>query len=264
MGAEKRIGEASIGDALSKLFDEMRISMEDVSTEVNHWSRRALWEPGYRSWIRSLSIGLDDMDNDKAGEVFATWLSAFDYRLYSKQTIEYIREAFGKIPEKYRERKIADFLPAKNAVYMSVMAGCSGLILGDNGVGKTSFLWACYKELFSRNITVQVIEARDLVNRINADRASGNSVESIIQMDWMHPRLFIDELDKARQSDASFGELIALIGKRYDAGLQTVCCANGRPETITETIPQHVYSRLTGRAEGNFGIVFGGNDRRRD
>lgn len=171
------------------------------------------------------------------------------------------------VPERYINRELSDF-PTRQATAQKVISGASGLIIGANGVGKTAFLWAMYKHLVRTNdrlYPVKIITAPDLLEVLNRDVIIGKSkILSVIDMDWGKwlPRLFIDECDKIRDSEASFQCLIELIGYRYEHKLQTVCVANGTPDTIQQVIPQHMYSRITGEAEGNFRSHFVGKDYR--
>lgn len=169
------------------------------------------------------------------------------------------------IPEKYRRFTVADF-PEKQKWADLILNGASGLIFGDNGVGKTAFISAMYMELLRRNQgPVILINAPALMEQLNKDVAGGNMLHSIIEMEWgkFIPHLFIDEMDKIRYTEASFQNLFELINYRYSWNLQTVCVANGDGKAIREKIPQAVISRLTGNKEGNFGVMFGGADRRR-
>lgn len=167
------------------------------------------------------------------------------------------------VPERYANRELSDY-PTRQSTAQKVLSGASGLIIGANGVGKTGFLWAVYKHIVRSNdrlYPVKIITAPDLLETLNKDVIIGKSKTlSVIDMDWGKwlPRLFIDECDKIRDSEASFQCLIELIGYRYEHKLQTVCVANGTPDTIQQVIPQHMYSRITGEAEGNFKSYFTG------
>ena len=169
------------------------------------------------------------------------------------------------VPERYRNLSMSDF-PEKKKWADLIIQGSSGLIFGDNGVGKTAFITAMYMELLRRGESpVILIGAPSLMEQLNKDVAAGSLLKSVIEMEWGRfvPRLFIDELDKVRYTEASFQNLFALIDYRYQWNLQTVCVANGNKEEITKKVPQAVLSRLTGDAEGNFGVMFGGKDKRR-
>ena len=172
------------------------------------------------------------------------------------------------VPERYKDIEIDSF-QSRMATITKVINGHSGLIIGANGVGKTAFIWAIYKHLLRSNNKMwpaQIISAPVLMDTLNKDVIIGKSkLASVVEMDWGKwlPRLFIDECDKIRDSEASFQCLIELIGYRYEHKLQTVCVANGTPETIQQVIPQFMYSRLTGEAEGHFKSMFTGPDMRR-
>lgn len=171
------------------------------------------------------------------------------------------------VPERYKSLELSDFEKMQRTA-QAVLSGASGLIIGNNGVGKTAFIWAVYKHLVrsgDKMFPAKIITAPELLSILNRDVIVGkSSLQSVIDMDWGRwlPRLFIDECDKIRDSEASFQCLIELIGYRYEHKLQTVCVANGTPDTIQQVIPQHMYSRITGEAEGNFRSHFVGKDYR--
>lgn len=169
------------------------------------------------------------------------------------------------IPDKYRSLTLADF-PEKKKCADMIIAGSSGLIIGENGVGKTAFISVMYMEFIrTGKQPAVIINAPVLMEQINKDVAAGNMLHSIIEMEWgkFLPHLFIDEMDKIRYTEASFQNLFELINYRYSWNLQTVCVANGDGNAVREKIPQAVISRLTGNKEGNFNVMFGGVDRRR-
>lgn len=181
-------------------------------------------------------------------------------RLRAEATIE------KNVPEKYRFLTLDDF-PEKKKWADLIISGSSGLIFGDNGVGKTAFITVMYMELQRRgDVPAILINAPALMEILNKDVAEGNLLKNVIEMDWGRfvPHLFIDEMDKVRHTEASFQNLFALIDYRYKWNLQTVCVANGDKESITQKVSQAVISRLTGDNEGNFGVMFGGKDRRRN
>ena len=171
-----------------------------------------------------------------------------------------------KIPQKYREADVAELQPERRDLALRCIKGVSGFIMGGNGTGKSHFLWALYKDFVRRGMTpVLCMDAQSLVDLMKKDVQRGNFLDEVIQMDYGRflPHLFIDELDKVRDSEIEFGYIVRIIDWRYSHCLQTIVAANGSEEEIQRRIPQSVYSRLTGDREGNFGVVFGGGDRRR-
>lgn len=248
------------------LSDEIRKLMgyhEDKEERSATWQDMATRISGFRIFCRSVSADVDSCGGDVVESLFVRWLETFDPSTYSECMKSWIGEMLRAVPHRYEDITMCDFLPQKRDTWLKVMAGCSGIIVGANGVGKTSFLWAMYKELIGRCSAVKVVDARWMADAIQSDVRKGNRLDNVLEMDWMRDRLFIDELDKLDPKSQSFGLVVDLIGRRYDRGYQTVAVANGDAESVRTSIPQHVYSRLTGGKDGGFGIVFGGNDRRR-
>ena len=248
------------------LSDEIRKLVgyhEDKEERSATWQDMATRISGFQMFCRSVSADVGRCGGDEVEALFTRWLETFNPSTYSECMKEWICEMLRAVPRRYEGITIGDFLPQKRDTWLKVMAGCSGIIVGANGVGKTSFLWAMYKELVGRCSAVKVVDARWMADAIQSDVRKGNRIDSVLEMDWMRNRLFIDELDKLDPKSQSFGIVVDLIGRRYDRGYQTVAVANGDAESVRTSIPQHVYSRLTGGKDGGFGIVFGGNDKRR-
>lgn len=251
----------SIATSLRLVFDKFGIS-GDLPGKIS-WQNKAARIPEFRQFCLSLMINPENLDDAGIEALFSRWLSLFDPAYYSEYSKQHIAELISGIPKRYRNATL-DALPAvRRDLMVRVIAGSSGLIAGANGTGKSSFLYLAYRLLIERGLPCIICDAQTLVHGIQTDQKNGNSFEAIVETDWMVPRLFIDELDKIPPDKDSFAIMIDLIGKRYDAGLQTVACANGTPAEIQSTISQHAYSRLTGEAEGNFGVSFTGDDMRR-
>lgn len=251
----------SIATSLRLVFDKFGISV-DLPGKIS-WQNKATRIPEFRQFCSSLMINLDNLDDAGIETLFSRWLSLFDPAYYSEYTKHHIAELISSIPERYRNVSMSALPAVRRDLLVKVIAGSSGLIAGANGTGKSSFLYLAYRLLIERGLPCVICDAQTLVHGIQTDQKNGNSFEAIVETDWMVPRLFIDELDKIPPDKDSFAIMIDLIGKRYDAGLQTVACANGSPAEIQSTISQHAYSRLTGEAEGNFGVSFTGDDMRR-
>lgn len=170
------------------------------------------------------------------------------------------------VPPKYRDVTLASLDPERRPLAARVVAGASGLVIGGNGTGKTAFLMALFKELVGRDVTVRYAHAKTISDLINAEvYDERRTLEEVVRRDWGRnvEVLLVDELDKMTDSQASRINLYELVDWRYSHMLQTVAVANATPDTILQRIPQDVYSRLTGDAEGGFRAVFGGSDRRR-
>lgn len=170
------------------------------------------------------------------------------------------------VPPKYRDLKLADIDRERRNLVGRVVAGCSGLIIGGNGTGKTAFLMVLFKELLGRDVTVRYAHAKTISDLINCEVLdSRKTLEEVVRQHWGRniEVLLIDELDKMTDSQASRINLYELVDWRYSHMLQTVAVANATPDSILQKIPQDVYSRLTCDAEGGFKAIFGGKDRRR-
>lgn len=178
-----------------------------------------------------------------------------------RQTIE------ENIPERYREASMSTLYEERRPLAQKVIAGASGLVIGETGVGKTFFLCSCFHELAGRDMSVRYVMAKPLIDRLWARLRTtrGLTMEALIETEWGRTLdvLLIDEMDKMRDTEASFSALVELIEWRHAHMLPVVGAANGTPDGVQMVIPQAVYSRMTGDAEGSFRIMFRGRDRRR-
>lgn len=172
-----------------------------------------------------------------------------------------------QVPPKYRSASISMLAPDRRRLAERVLAGASGIVIGGNGTGKTTFLFTVMRELVERDVPVRYAHAKTISDLINLAVLDGRqTLEDVIRTEWGRRTevLLVDELDKMTDSQASRINLYELVDWRYSHMLQTVAVANAAPDTILARIPQDVYSRLTGTAEGNFRAIFGGRDMRRN
>lgn len=235
---------------------------------MKDWKDRLRRDPQFVEFSRREGIAdLGGMTDDMAYGLYPVYI---DWRIANRtyEGRQFSREVVRKnVPAKYEALTVDDF-PDKRRLYVRIACGCSGIIIGDNGVGKTAFVWSVYKRMIMAGMGPTIFtEAPDLMDDLNrAVNRDDAMLAKYVEMEWGRfvPHLFIDEMDKVRQSEASARNILALIGLRYANDCQIVCVANGDENSIRRNLTQHAYSRLTATAEGNFMAVFDGPDRRRD
>lgn len=234
---------------------------------MGDWKDRLRRDPRFVEFARRHGVDVLTIGDEDAYGLYPEYV---DWRIDNRTdegrqfAMERIRE---KVPAKYKVLTVDDF-PDKRRLYVRIACGCSGIIIGDNGVGKTAFVWSVYKRMMMAGMApVLFVEAPDLMDDLNrAVNRDDAMLAKYVDMEWgrYYPHLFIDEMDKVRQSEASARNILALISQRYANDCQIVCVANGDETSIRRNLTQHAYSRLTATAEGNFMTVFEGPDRRRD
>lgn len=166
-------------------------------------------------------------------------------------------ERFEKsIPTRYINANISDFRMKGDA--SAILEGASGLILGNNGPGKTRFKWAVSREWVNAGDRVEIVKAQKLLFDI---KTADNPYEYIERNYGRRvKRLVIDEIDKIFESKADFVYLFYLVDYRYEWMLQTLVVGNGDQDSFMEALGQSIFSRLTG--DGGVFIQFDGKDRR--
>ena len=185
------------------------------------------------------------------------------------EKIRMLKERIAEFPEKYSRFKIRDFervtsdgTKVKSAVDY-LLSGKSGIVVGINGVGKTSMAYTCWKKWLYDGESALVTTLTKLLGNITQLVWVGRrQIDEVIASEFglTIRHLVIDEADKPVFTGKEKEWLIELVGHRYNYGLQTVFMGNGTVDEMHQQLGDAITSRITG--EGGFAVVMGGANRR--
>lgn len=160
---------------------------------------------------------------------------------------ENIARFLGSVPAIHKGASIDDFTGAWKSIIEGFNDGCSFLIFGGNGIGKSRLSYAFGMKLVNDGKNFLISELFPLLQKISKEASTSKyTAEEIIQMDYVNgcDVLIIDECDKVSQQDTSFRNFTFLINKRYEALKQTVLFCNA---ATAEEVESKLGSSVTDR-----------------
>lgn len=169
------------------------------------------------------------------------------------------------IPDIYRNADISVYKDQGEKLVKNIFSGCSYILMGGNGVGKTYLGWAVSKEFKKRRENFSFRSLYEIMQDINQATYAGKNTAEYISERYVYGYdiLLVDESDKISPTDANYNNLSYLIDKRYERLRQTLMLANSvSMSDLTNKLGSSIVSRFQSKQWRAQVLKLSGDDKR--